>query len=624
MPFFYSFFMSFITQDCIEEIRTRVSIIDIVSPYVNLKHSGSSMVGLSPFNTEKTPSFHVWENKGIYKCFSSNQAGNIFTFIQSIENLSFPEAIEFIADKYKISLRYETGGPDTQSRSLTKELFRMHQLVSDFFHQAFLENSEEGEFARNYFFNERKFSGDTANIFQVGWAPVTPQRLANFLQSQSFSYDLWEKSGLFFRNRSHQTNSFLTRFRGRLMIPIRDIQGRCVAFTARKSIKTPPNDPAYEAKYVNSPETPIFSKSKILFNLDLARKEINDTSKILLVEGQIDAIRCYEAGIKSVVAPQGTAITTTQLQLIRRYSNQIDCLLDGDQAGQKAAFRMLPMALKEGIDVKFLPIPEGSDPDSLISEKGSSSFYELQNGSYTSVEFAVKYLLPNPSEASYSSIQNTLEKLFEIFSNIESEALCEKYLKKLSALLKIEQSKLGTDFERYLKTKWKDKNSHTKPQLISKDTALNDKKPPLLTHKQDSLLYILLNYESLAKKIAQVINYQWIDCKKTSGRVLKKVLIEVQEELWEDPLKANSLFENETETTFFYEVLSDSREVENPKKAAELIIKDLYLSYYRTQLKILQDEKKVISHKDLETLFSKTKEIKKTKEKLLNPPKFTL
>ena len=153
---------------------------------------------------------------------------------------------------------------------------------------------------------------------------------------------------------------------------------------------------------------------------------------------------------------------------------------------------------------------------------------------------------------------------------------------------------------------------------------MNDKKPPLLTHKQDSLLYILLNYESLAKKIAHVTNYQWIDCKKTSGRVLKKVLIEVQEELWEDPLKANSLFENETETTFFYEVLSDSREVENPKKAAELIIKDLYLSYYRTQLKILQDEKKVISNKDLETLFSNTKEIKKTKEKLLNPPEFTL
>ena len=616
--------MSFVTQDCIEEIRNRISIIDIVSPYVNLKRSGSSMVGLSPFNTEKTPSFHVWENKGIYKCFSSNQAGNIFTFIQKVENLSFPEAIEFIAGKYQISLRYQTGGPDSKSRSLTKEIFRMHQLVSDFFHQAFLEDSQEGAFARNYFFKERGFSHDIANTFQIGWAPTDPQKLTNFLHSHHFGYEIWEKSGLFFGNRGHQMNSFFTRFRGRLMIPIRDIQGRCVAFTARKSKKTPSNDPAYEAKYVNSPETLIFSKGKLLFNLDLARKAINKNERILLVEGQIDAIRCYEIGIKGVVAPQGTAITANQLQLIRRYSNQIDCLLDGDQAGQKAAFRMLPIALKEGINVKFLPIPKGSDPDALIAEKGPRAIHELQASSYSSVEFAVRYLLPNPDVANEANIQTVLENFFEVFSNVESRALCEKYLKALSPLLKIEVSNLRIDFARYLQNKKGDKNRQTRVERSSHKTVLHDKRSQRLTDNEDRLLYILLNYENLTTKIAQVVNYEWIDFKKVSGRVLKRVLIEVQEQLWDNPLDTISLFENDDEKNLYYQVLSDFREIENPKKATELIIKDLYLSYYRTQLKVLQEERKEISHKDLETVFSKTKEIKKTKEKLLNPPRFSL
>ena len=616
--------MSFITPDCIEEIRLRVSIIDIVSPYVNLKRSGSSMVGLSPFNTEKTPSFHVWENKGIYKCFSTNQAGNIFTFIQVIENLSFPEAVEFIGEKHKITLRYETKGPDSKSRSLTKEIFRMNQMVSDFFRQVFLEDSEEGEFARNYFLKERRFSNDIAEKFQVGWAPVDPQRLNIFLQSQNFAFDVWEKSGLFFRNRSHQTDFFFTRFRGRLMIPIRDIQGRCVAFTARKSKKTPRKDPAYEAKYINSPETCIFSKGKILFNLDLARKAINDNTRILLVEGQIDVIRCYEAGIKSVVAPQGTAITSTQLQLIRRYSNQVDCLLDGDKAGQKAAFRMLPMALKEGIDIRFIPIPEGNDPDSLIAEKGSKVFHELQGSACDFIEFAVNHLLPNPTEASHGNIENTLEGLFEIFSHVESRTLCEKYLKKFSEILKIKQSNLGIDFERYLLNQRRDKSGLIKEPLISESVDSDHKEPQRLTDNEDTLLYIFLNYENLAKKIAQIFKYEWISTEKTSGRVLKKVLIEVQEQLWEDPLKASSLFENNLEINLFYKVLSDSREIENPKKSAELIIKDIYLRHYRKQLKILQEKTKAIPKEDLKTVFSKTKEIKKTREKLFNPPQFTL
>ena len=348
--------MPFFARDFVTELKSRVNILDVVAPYVSLKRTGSSWKGLSPFKEEKTPSFTVQPDKGFFKCFSSGEAGDAISFIQKVENLDFQEAVEYIANRFNLPLRYEENahqGTSHNQVSEKKKLLNAHELASSWYRRRFLDETPEGEFIRDYWTMERGFSLELAEEFGIGFAPPDCSALVNVFADKDLAPEVLEKTGLFFERR--RKSNLMPRFRGRLMIPIRDTQGRIVAFTARQLSVTPENDPTREAKYVNSPETPIFSKSNILFNLDKARPNIRENDRFLLVEGQLDAIRCWERGVKTVVAPQGTAFTEGQAYLMRRYDPAgVDCLLDGDEAGRKAALRMLPIFIKTSIEPRFL------------------------------------------------------------------------------------------------------------------------------------------------------------------------------------------------------------------------------------------------------------------------------
>ena len=276
----------------VSELKDRIDLYDLASRYVQLKRSGSSWIGLSPFNQEKTPSFYVHPQKGFFNCFSSGEKGDAITFVQKIENLDFYEAIEYLAREFNVPLRFQDGISSSGflSQSLRKDLFNIQEIAKSWFVEKFHEKNSEAEKARDYWKIEREFDDNTAQCFGIGYAPTDRLALAKHLLSKGISEKLLSKSGLFYEMKDRK--ELVSIFCGRLMIPIREKLGRVCGFTARKLSITPEWVGKKAPKYINSPETPIFRKGEILFNMDLANKEIDKDKNFLLVEGQLDAIRC--------------------------------------------------------------------------------------------------------------------------------------------------------------------------------------------------------------------------------------------------------------------------------------------------------------------------------------------
>src|SRR5271154_1562773 len=348
--------MPVIKKSCVRELKLRVNLADVISRVVSLKKAGGSRLkGLCPFHNEKTPSFNVDADKGFYKCFGCGKAGDAITFVRETEQLSFTEAIEALGQRYGVAIEYEEGsGPTREERSLRQELFDLHDTAAGHFHDSFRAAGVPGDFMRDYWTRERRFEASLAEEFKIGAAAPDGGGLGAAVLKKKYSEDAIRQCGLFYiRDDAMITVGALRpRFRGRLMIPIRDHQGRVVAFTARQTAQTPEDDPSREAKYVNSPETPIFTKGHLLFNLDRARTAVGEGKPFVMVEGQLDALRCWSVGLKTAVAPQGTSITEGQLALLRRYHAEVECFFDSDGAGQKAGLRLLPLALKAGIEVR--------------------------------------------------------------------------------------------------------------------------------------------------------------------------------------------------------------------------------------------------------------------------------
>ncbi|MEI7800162.1 MAG: CHC2 zinc finger domain-containing protein, partial [Opitutaceae bacterium] len=265
--------MPVIKASSLRDLKNRVNIHDVVGRVVTLKKAGGGRFkGLCPFHSEKTPSFNVSADKGFYKCFGCGKAGDVINFVMETEGLQFTESVEAIAQRFGVTLDYEagSGGPSPETRSLRQEIFDIHDLAADYYRRAFLAATPQGVFIRDYWVKNRRFTPELAEEFKIGFAPPEDSGLAAALWKRQFTEDALRQCGLFFTREGAllTIGALRPRFRGRLMIPIRDHQGRVVAFTARQTELTPPDDPAHEAKYVNSPETPIFTKSNLLFNLD--------------------------------------------------------------------------------------------------------------------------------------------------------------------------------------------------------------------------------------------------------------------------------------------------------------------------------------------------------------------
>jgi len=586
------FTMPIVKPTCIRDLKFRVNIVDVVSRVAMLKPAGSGRFkGLCPFHNEKTPSFHVDSNKGFYKCFGCGKAGDIFTFIQETEQLSFVEAVETLGKRYGVPVEYEegSGGPSREERSLRQELFDLHETAAEHFHQVFKGNfdpndpAKTGEWMRAYWQNVRRFAPELADEFKIGAAAPDGSGLFSRLYKEHHTEEALRKCGLFFvrDNEPLTLHTVRPRFRGRLMIPIRDHQGRVVAFTARATDLTPADDPAHEAKYVNSPETPIFTKGNIIFNLDRARAAVGPDAPFVLVEGQLDALRCWSVGIKTAIAFQGTAITEPQLALLRRYHTQVECLLDSDAAGQKAALRYLPLALKAGLESRFLALASATklDPDLLFLEHGPAAYDELRQHALSAMAFACRGILPDPAAASAEQKTQATRALFDLILNADSDITRAQFLEEIRAHLHLATSPqaLINDFDAY-RHRAAQRAASATAAAASETEATESRKPNTentatgANTPEYHLLLLCLHNEHLGPRIAQrILDTGWIDRAHTAGALLEKILNHFAGDDWpgRDHLDEYGLLETDAEKALAATLLFDPPKTDEPLRAVD-------------------------------------------------------
>ncbi len=558
--------MPAIKPSSLRDLKARVNLLDVVSRVMTVRKVGARFRGLCPFHQEKTPSFYVNPDNGFYKCFGCGKAGDAITFVRETEGLTFIEAVETLAKRFGVPLEYEAGsGPSPEERSLRQELFELHEVAAEHFHQTFRGAGAAGEFMRAYWTGRRRFPLELAEEFKIGAADEHGSELAAVLLKRKFSEDALRQCGLFFAPREGaplMLGSLRHRFRGRLMIPIRDHQGRVVAFTARQTELTPADDPAREAKYVNSPETPIFTKGNLLFNLDRARANVGDGRPFIMVEGQLDALRCWHVGLKTTIAPQGTAITETQLGLLRRYHPQIECFLDGDSAGQKAAMRLLPLALRAALEVKFLVLQPGEDPDSLFRDRGLPAYEEIRRHSLSAMAFACRSLLPEPGAASPEERSRAAQSLFDLVGQSEFDVARSGFLAEAAGHMRLPLESLQRDFAAFTRHQTR----------LAVPAAPGPPAPPAARANrpaEDDLLLLCLHFEMFGKPLAhELMARDWIDPNLPSGRILWRFLTEFEHDSWPGRDHLDELLETPDEKALVASLLFEAPSIDDPRKIA--------------------------------------------------------
>ncbi|TVR51040.1 MAG: DNA primase [Puniceicoccaceae bacterium] len=598
--------MPSIKESSIRDLKQRISIQDVVAPVVSLKKAGSQFRGLSPFNAEKTPSFFISPDKGLFKCFSSGKSGDQISFVMETERLTFTEAVETLARRFNVTLEYEAGGQPREDRSLRQELFELHEAAADHFARLFWEDTPEAREIRDYWLRQRRFPEETARDYRIGLAPSDGGGLFQRLQG-SFSPQALRESGLFFFRTAGPPRA---RFRGRLMIPIRDFQGRTIAFTARQMPFTPADDPAHEAKYVNSPETPLFTKGHVLFNLDRARLKAGPEAPFLMVEGQLDAIRCHQVGLETAIAPQGTGVTPDQIRLIARYAAPLHLLLDGDRAGREAALRVLPLALAQNVHLRFLTLPQGSDPDLFLLEGGPAAYQELVDRAEEPAGFACRSLVPDPDSATPEEKREACRRLFEWIAAADSASVREDYLQQIADSLRLPRPALSADFTRFLGQR---RRRRPPPQAETQTATA-----PFSTAEED-LLSLCLHHPHLAPPLAAVLDHDWLPETSPAARLLNRLLAEVEHGEAES-FEPDHLAETDEERSLLASLRFSPPDHDDPARVANMALQRLVRRY--TEKKISEIDVEIARKArslpaDLNRLLEASTKLRHLK---LNPP----
>lgn len=423
--------MAKIPENIVEDIRNQVDITDVVSQYVQLKKSGKNYFGLCPFHEERTPSFSVSEDKQIFHCFSCGRGGNVFKFIMDIDQLSFPEAVIKVADMNNITLDpsylQTTANPATNHDQKLRQLYQQAQTL----YHHILVNTQLGQKALKYL-QHRGMTPEMIETFGIGYAPDDVQLLPLFFKNKAVEPELLDRSGLL---TVTDDNRRLSRFVDRIMFPIRDQGGQTIAFSGRL-LKKAPNKP----KYLNSPETALFNKRKVLFNFDLAKSEIRKMDGVLLFEGFMDVIAAYQAGIKNGVASMGTSLTDEQLYMLQRMTNHLVICYDGDEPGLKATNRAVDMLLPNTqLNVGVIVLPNDLDPDEFIKTKSPETFvHTIHNTEQTSLQFKLDYLKRHVNLNNDKFKFDYLDQALELLQNYASPSEQDLYLRTLSTTLAID------------------------------------------------------------------------------------------------------------------------------------------------------------------------------------------
>jgi DNA primase len=448
-----------ITSETIDEVKNRLDIVDVVGDFVTLKRSGQNYKALSPFTNEKTASFYVVPAKGIFKDFSSGKGGDSITFVMEHEGMSYLEAIRYLAKKYGVDIKEEVGRreEDLASQSERDSLYILMNFAKDHFKDLLFKNDEGKSIGLSYF-RERGFNDRTIEKFELGYALNEWDNLTKTATAKGYSEEMLEKAGLLIKKDEGRKYD---RFRGRVIFPVHNLSGKVIAFGAR--ILTKEKD---QPKYINSPETEIYHKSNVLYGLFQGKNAIRKEEFCYLVEGYTDVISLHQADVENVVASSGTALTEDQIKLMRRFTENVTVLYDGDAAGIKAALRGIDLVLKGGLNVRIVLLPDGEDPDSFSRKKGSTEFKKfLVEHTQDFISFKIDLY---SKEASHDPIKKA-EAIKEIVSSISviPDAIKRSvYIQETSQLLKISEAVLFTELNKIIITE-----RNKKTQERSRDEA---------------------------------------------------------------------------------------------------------------------------------------------------------
>ena len=543
-----------------EQIRAASDIVDIIGAYVPLKKNGANFTALCPFHKEKSPSFNVNPHKQIFHCFGCHKGGDVFTFVKDYENIGFMDAVRRLAERAKIPLEFENTPGAQESRHLKDQLLDIHEQLTTRW-QNCLANEAAGQLARDYL-AKRGVSADAIKLFRIGAAPELWDDTVNWAKGKSFPIETVEKAGLIIKKE--ETGRHYDRFRGRLMFPICDEQGRVVGFSGRVL-----SGDEKTAKYVNSPETPIFTKSKIFFGLDKSKRAILDAGFAIICEGQLDLIACFTNGVQNIVAPQGTAFTESHARIIKRYANEVVLCFDSDNAGQNAIVRSLDHLLASGLAVRVAVVPSPHDPDSFIKSNGGAAFNELIKNAAGFFDYYLNRLCATNEINSDKGRLVILKSMAESVHKTGNSVLVDTYAQKTALRLGVPPESVRAEFK-------KNPAPHNAPRAREEESFESTEPeveiaPPSLIELH--LLKLLLLHDELVANALPNLDVNWI--LHPHIRQIVDLRFAAQEhETWHNLAEFLDSCESAEQRNFITEAVAEDRKIPNPEtQLADMTLK---------------------------------------------------
>ena len=474
-----------IPEEVIRRIREQADIVEIVSQHLSLKKTGQNYTGLCPFHQEKTPSFVVSPTRQIFHCFGCGTGGNVYHFLMKTEGLTFPQAVKTLGDKVGVRIpTMRRSVPNPEGEKEQERLCELNQAAADWYHKNLLEKPDASE-ARAYLV-ERGIRTETIEAFGLGYALPSWDGLLKRMAEKGWPPATLEKAGLI--SAREQQPGFYDRFRNRIIFPIRNLAGQIIGFGGRVLDDAPP-------KYLNSPETPIYTKGRSLYAMEKARHEIGRAGCVIVVEGYFDAIALHQAGIQHVVATLGTALTAFHLQLIRRFARQVVLIFDPDQAGVNAALRTVDLFLESDMNAAVVSLPGGQDPDSFVRSNGKEAFLATVRQAKKLMDFALDRFILQEGRSEIDQKLRVAEQILPLLSKMKHRMEQSHYLRKLSDELNVSEADLADELKRF-----SERGSRPAMKAMPSVAGL-----PPAPKEEELLLHLLLHERLSLDEMAKVL-----------------------------------------------------------------------------------------------------------------------
>jgi DNA primase len=573
-----------IPESKIEEIRNSISIVDVISEYVQLRKRGKNYIGLCPFHSEKTPSFTVTEEKQIFHCFGCHAGGNVFKFLMDYKKISFVEAVQEIAAQQGIKISYDDEG-FKEKQSEQEVLYDINTEVARYFSNNLLHDTE-GEIARAYF-QKRNLKVQTMRSFGLGYAHNGYENLVNFLKEKNIDLEKALQLGLIGRNNDGRVYDKLA---GRIIFPIFSPNGRVVAFAGRKL-----REDDSGGKYINSPESIVYVKGRILYGLSHAKDDIRKLDKAIIVEGYMDLISLYQAGVKNVVAVSGTALTDDQAQLLSRYTKNVVLLFDADAAGIKASMRSIEILLRRDFDVKISTLPKGEDPDSYVTKFGKDAFEEIIKRAENFLEYQTQYYETQGMFDDPTKMAEAIRDLVKPIALVDDELKRNILMRTIARKFNLREKLLETELDKALDFQKKQNRIQSqriyKKEEAQQESLIPSEKQTIPSHfyntEREIIRLLFENNEEIIGLITYNVHEEDI-LVDIHRRILEKVYFEYENRGSLNPADLISLFEDDVQS-YLRELiiekysLSNNWQDLNPSITQEMITKnyaiDLIVKY---------------------------------------------